>query len=273
MVAERLGNGAPQEALLAADGSPRLPHVAYDDDGYPNTDGEPLGQNLIQVERIHDAFGALRGWVRERLPGAFIGCDMFVYRRRGVIEGSVAPDVFVALGVGDDPPWDSYKLFEGRPVPSFVLEVLSGGTADKDLGDKRDAYAAMGVKEYFMLDPFRKRIPEGLSAERLHEGVYKSMCQVEGDRGYRSDALGLELHAAGDRLRFRDPATGEDLMDFDEHADAQLVAEARADTAEARADTAEARAVAEAEARRAAEAELARLKRLLAAGGTPEGAA
>ncbi len=129
MVAERLVNGAPEEALLAADGSPRLPHVAYDDDGYTHMDGGPLGQNLIQVERIHDVFGALRRWVRERLPDAFIGCDMFVYRRRGVIKGAVAPDVLVARHVGDDPPWTSYKLFEGRPAPSFVLEVLSGSTA------------------------------------------------------------------------------------------------------------------------------------------------
>ena len=135
-------------------------------------------------------------------------------------------------------------------MPSFVLEVLSGGTADKDLGDKRDAYAAMGVAEYFMFDPFRKRIAAGISAERLCNGAYKAMCPVEGGNGYRSDALGLEFHAEGHRLRIRDPATGEYLKDFDEQAEAELAAQARAEV--------------EAEARRAAEAEIARLKRLLA---------
>ncbi len=305
MVAERLVNGT----LLAADGSPQLPHVSYDEDGYPHSDGAPLGQNSTQVEEILSAFAALRRFVRERFPDAFTGCDMFMYPQRGSTK-SVAPDVFVAFGAGDHPRL-SYKLFEGEPVPSFVLEVLSGGTADKDLGAKRDAYAAMGVEEYFMFDPFGLRIARGIKAERLCKDEYKAMCPVA-DGVYRSDRLELEFRVEDGRLRMRDPATGDDLRDLDQETEARLAAEgraraeavarrtaekrARADaearhTAEerARADaearrvaeeraraeaearrTAEERTRAEAQARRVAEAEVARLRRLLRDGGAAE---
>ncbi len=260
-------NGAFEATLLAADGTPRLAHVAYDDDGYPHTDGEPLGQNSTQVDQIHYAFGALRRWVRQRFPDAFTGCDMFVYPQRGRLSESVAPDVFVALGAGDHRR-NSYKLFEGEPVPSFVLEVLSGGTADKDLGDKKCKYARMGVGEYFMFDPFGGEIAAGVAAYRLRKKKYQPMKPRPG--GYRSDVLKLEFSADGERLRLRDPATGEYLMDFDEQADARI-AEAKARRAEATARrAAETRAEAEAkarrteaEARRVAEAEVARLRRLL----------
>lgn len=254
-------NGAFEATLLAADGTPRLAHVAYDDDGYPHTDGEPLGQNSTQVDQIHYAFGALRRWVRQRFRDAFTGCDMFVYPQRAKLSESVAPDVFVALGAGDHRR-NSYKLFEGEPVPSFVLEVLSGGTADKDLGDKKRKYARMGVGEYFMFDPFGGDIAGGIAAYRLRKKKYQPMEPQPGG-GYRSDVLKLEFSADGERLRLRDPATGEYLMDFDEQADARIAEESARRAAETRAE-AEAKARrTEAEARRVAEAEAARLRRLL----------
>ena len=69
----------------------------------------------------------------------------------------------------------------------------------------------------------------------------------DGTLTLRSRTLGLELRAApGREMRFRDPATGCDLLSHDEEA------EARRTEVEARRAEAEARR-AEAEARRAAE--------------------
>ena len=229
-------------SLLAADGTPRLPHVAYDEDGYAFDDGEPLAQNDPQADQLFYAFPALKALVRERFPGAFAGCDMFVYPRRR--ESGLAPDIFVAFGAGDRDRRgrrrNSYKLFEGEPVPSFVMEVLSGTTADKDLGDKRDAYAEWGVAEYWMFDPFGKRIPGCISAERLGVCGYEPIEPLPGTSVYPSTVLGLEMRAEDDNLRIHDPQTGEDLRGLPEEIDARKAAQARADAAEKRAAEVEA---------------------------------
>ena len=38
-------------------------------------------------------------------------------------------------------------------VPDIVIEVLSPGTANKDLKDKKNVYEQYGVKEYYIVDP------------------------------------------------------------------------------------------------------------------------
>ena len=184
-------------ALLAADGTPRLPHVAYDDDGYAYNDGAPLAQNDAQAEQLYYAFPALKRFARGRFPGAYVASDMFVYPAPR--SGGRAPDIFVAFGAGQVDPKgrrrNSYKLFEGEPVPSFVLEVLSGTTADDDLGVKRDAYARWGVREYWMFDPLGEKIPRFISAERLEGGEYARIDPLPGTGVYRSDVLCLEFRA------------------------------------------------------------------------------
>ena len=249
-------NGASPTALLAADGSPRLPHVAYDGDGYPYSDGEPLGQNSPQIDQLFYAFPALRSLVRRRFPGAFVASDMFVYPRRRDLKASVAPDLFVAFDAGDY--WrDSYKLFEGEPVPAFVLEVLSGTTADNDLGPKRDKYAAMGVQEFWMFDPFAGRIPALVAGYVLRNGAYEPIEPLPRTAVYPSAVLGVELRAEGPNLRIRDSETGEDLTGYEEERTDRLAERERRIVAEQRAEAAEQRA-------ESAEAQVARLRSLLA---------
>ena len=215
----------PPERLRAADGSPRLSHVAYDDDGYPFADGAPMTQNTRQADELFYAFPALRAWLRARFPDAFAASDLLIYPKRANLRASVAPDVFVAFGAGDRPR-NSYKLFEGEPVPAFVLEVLSGTTADNDLGVKRDKYAAMGIEEYWIFDPFGRRIPGRVAGHRLAGGRYRAIRPAPGGRARRSRVLGLEFRAENGRLRIRDPATGEDLRGLDEEQAGRLAAEA-----------------------------------------------
>ena len=152
------------------DGSPRLPHVAYDDDGYPYADGAPLAQNSRQCDQIIYAFLALRALLRRRFPGAFAASDMLVYPQKGDLAASVAPDVFVAFGAGD-PCAQLLQAVGGRAgCRRSVLEVLSGTTSDNDLGPKRDAYARMGVRELWLFDPFAKRIAGHIAGFRLVDG-------------------------------------------------------------------------------------------------------
>ena len=223
----------------AADGTPRLPHVAYDDDGYPYSDGAPLAQNSPQADELFYAFPALRTLLRQRFPDAFAASDMLIYPRRGDLAASVAPDVFVAFGAGDHPR-DSYKLWEDEPVPAFVLEVLSGSTADNDLGDKRGKYAALGVAEFWVFDPTGQRIAGRVAGYRLRDRGYRPIDPIPGTRMYPSDVLGLEFRAENGRLRIHDPVTGEDLMGHAEEHAGRLQERAGRFAAEARAATAEA---------------------------------
>ena len=231
-------------SLLAADGTPRLPHVAYDEDGYAYNDGAPLAQNDNQADQLFYAFPALKAFVRRRFSGAYAASDMFIYPTRG--SSGRAPDIFIAFGASDRDARgrkrNSYKLFEGEPVPSFVMEVLSGTTADKDLGKKRDAYAEWGVAEYWMFDPFGKRIPGCISAEQLGACGYEPIEPLPGTSVYPSGVLGLEMRAEDGNLRIHDPEKGEDLRNLQE---------------------AEQRIAEEAAARKALEAEVAALRRAL----------
>ncbi len=54
-------------------------------------------------------------------------------------------------------------------VPDLVVEVLSESTMKNDLGKKKDAYEKNGVKEYWIIDQWSKRI----EVYHLIDGKYK----------------------------------------------------------------------------------------------------
>ena len=47
----------------------------------------------------------------------------------------------------------SYKLWEEPKAPDFVLEITSRSTRAEDQGRKREVYASLGVREYWLFDP------------------------------------------------------------------------------------------------------------------------
>jgi Uma2 family endonuclease len=74
-----------------------------------------------------------------------------VYHPRSVIrfEGSEAePDLMVRARLRD-----SEDDWEHAPVPLLVVEVLSPYTRRRDLMQKREFYLAVGVGEYWIVDP------------------------------------------------------------------------------------------------------------------------
>ena len=106
---------------------------------------------------IEDGFGGLRVRWRGR-PDVFVGADQFVYwdpdydQRTKSGNPPLSPDVYVAFGVANRHR-SSYVVWdEGKP-PDFVLEVASPSSRQRDENEKRDAYAKMGVPEYFPLRP------------------------------------------------------------------------------------------------------------------------
>ena len=81
----------------------------------------------------------------------------------------------------------------------------------------------MGVPEYWLFDPKGGQFPPGmprLQGFELVRGAYRPI-PSRMDRGVaviRSEALGLDVRREGKLLRFRDPATGEDIRHRAEEA-------------------------------------------------------
>ena len=151
------------------------------------------------------------------------------------------PDLLVAFDVDPDLYFRSngYIISEQGKPPDFVLEVASKSTAERDLGRKRDDYAAFGIPEYWRFDETGEWYGDRVAGERLVDGVYESIEveQVDGDtlQGH-SDVLDLDIRWHDGQLEWYDPATGRHIVTLDDERARADVERARADVAETRAD-------------------------------------
>ena len=197
----------------------------------------------------------------------------------------VAPDWYVSFNVDIEPILmeTAYKLWEIGKPPEWALEVASFSTFQRDVFEKPEIYAWIGIREYWMFDPTAGRLyGRPLRGYRLEDGEYEPIEIAENEHGLASGysevlrlrmcaleaASGIDMEDVQPgmmlepdynpaRLLFQNVETGlyipssRGLMAQVEREARE--AQARADTAEARADSAEARA-------ERAEAELARLR-------------
>lgn len=141
---------------------------------------------------------------------------------------SVSPDILVVRGVQKKKRRIYNIEVEGK-APELVVELTSLGTKKEDLGNKRFIYASLGVKEYFIFDPFGDAIRPALRGFRLENGDY---IPIVGTR-LKSEVLGLELRLEDGQLRLYDPKTGQRLYTRAEGHAARRVAEKKAAAAEA----------------------------------------
>ncbi|MYE53580.1 MAG: Uma2 family endonuclease, partial [Chloroflexi bacterium] len=116
------------------------------------------------------------------------------------IPGSViVPDGYIVFGVDTETIKmyrRSYRIDEWGKPPAFVLEVASESTAARDLGEKRELYARIGVAEYWRLDR-HGYYGEPLVGERLVDGEYVRFdlhTEASGDVWSRSEALGVDFY-------------------------------------------------------------------------------
>ena len=195
-----------------------------------------MAENDAQRNAIMYGISALTRHFKDRRD-VYVSGDLLIYYEEGNPRVSIAPDVFVVFGV-EKRERLNYKLWEEGRAPAFVLEVASPSTWREDVGRKRSVYARLGVREYWQYDPAGEHLPARLQGQRLTPSGYERQpvaTALDGTLTLRSETLGLELRAApGREMRFRDPATGDDLRSHDEEAEACLHAEARAAAAEAR---------------------------------------
>src|SRR5690606_19500692 len=93
------------------------------------------------------------------------------------------PDLLVILPTGSARATE--RLIEGPP--DLVIEVLSPGSAGRDLGEKSAIYERSGVAEYWIVDPVARRV-EVLVADSA------GFARLPADEAVQSRTLvGLEL--------------------------------------------------------------------------------
>jgi Uma2 family endonuclease len=246
---------------------PLRAYSAYDPMLYPDSDGQPMADNDQQYQTMVDTRFALQQKYRDQ--DAYVGANLLIYFQEGDPTKSIAPDVFVALGVPAGRRRTFLTWLEGQS-PNVVFEIASPRTWKADLSWKKGLYLGLGVQEYFLFDPGGEYFQPLLHGFQLEDGIYRSMELLAGDRGVmglRSAVLGVELWAQTNDdpampyvLRLWDLATNAWLPTPEGEARAREEAEMRAAASEARANS-EAQARQQAEARlREMEAELRRLR-------------
>ena len=153
--------------------------------------------------------------------------------------GLFAPDLFVSFNADQENyrRRNGYVISEQGKAPDFVLEIASCYTGDLDDTVKRNAYAALGITEYWRFDPTGEYNRALLAGDRLVNGHY---VPIEVDelvdgvlQGY-SAALDLNLRWEDGRLGWHDTTTGQHIATFESEREARITAEARIQELEAR---------------------------------------
>lgn len=158
---------------------------------------------------------------------------------RADMTGVLYPDLLVAFNVNPIAfeERNGYVISEQGKPPDFVLEIASRSTGRADTGEKRAAYADLGVAEYWRFDETGQHHRARLAGDRLLDGGYEPIEITEmpdGNLKGHSAVLGLELHWTDGFLGWHDPDTGEHIATFDSEREGRLAERAARFRAEAR---------------------------------------
>jgi len=236
---------------------------------YPETDGKPMAASDEHRRVLIGILRGLESFFRDT-PDVYVSGDILMYYVQGDPRRVVSPDVLVTFGIGRKARRTYQVWVEGKP-PDFVMELSSKSTYQRDLTEKLDLYAGLGVSEYFLADIEGLYLPSPLMGFRLVAGQYQAV-SPSASGSIHASSLGLDVHCVDGDLQFYDPVKGEWLQLPEvvaetraEEATARAEAESRARAeATVRAQAAESRARQEAMARAEAESENARLRAELA---------
>ena len=197
---------------------------------YPETDGVPLPDGEFQYPLFHTVVMPLRHHFRKR-PNTRVNGNTFIYYEEGNPSRWISPDCYVAFDVDVSliEYHNTYRVWALGKPPDFIMEIGSKSTALRDMREKRDLYAKLGVGEYWRYDATDDSAfyGEPLIGEQLVEGAYKrlpSSPMPDGIWGH-SPTLGLDLHWDAGRLWFYDSETGARLLSYDDQAEALEEAE------------------------------------------------
>jgi Uma2 family endonuclease len=224
---------------------------------YPESDGMPLGETDLHRDWMVRILDILR--FRYRGQRVYLASNLLVYYEEGEPARVVVPDDFVVKDC-DPGRRRTFKIWEEGRVPNVAFEVTSRSSRWQDQVYKPQAYAEIGIQEYFLYDPTGDYLNPPLKGYRLAGTTYQPIAP-DATGGLYSEQLDVVLRLEGGDLTMRDGQTGEVLVSEAEAADARAEA-AKAQTQAALAEVQAARAAAEAAKARTTEleAELERLR-------------
>ena len=211
-------------------GAPRKPPARQSPapSEYAESDGRPMAETPVHWRATVDATDPLHEFFRAR-DDVYVGSNMMMYYREGDPTRSVAPDVWVALGVPKLPERRTWLIWQEGKGPDFVLEITSKGTRREDEGKKKKLYERLGVQEYWQFDPTGDYLEPRLKGRELgSDGTYRNLV-LEGRNGFlcHSSLLGLELRLEENRLVYFDPVRNDRMLNYSEERRARQSAEAR----------------------------------------------
>ncbi len=187
------------------------------DPRYPDSDGRFMGDT--------DFHSVALIWLREALEDYFAGQPVYIasnliyYYKEGDPHSRKDPDVLVAKGVGTH--WRrSYRIWEEQVIPCTLFEIASKRTWRVDVGEKRQLYARLGVKEYFVFDPEGRYLNPVLQGFRTRKHQPIPM-KPRADGGLGSRELGLRMVPEGAMLRLIDPRAGQRILTRSERSEQQ----------------------------------------------------
>ncbi len=111
----------------------------------------------------------------------------------------------------------------------MIFEITSESTRYEDMVNKKELYASLNVKEYFLFDPLGEYLKERFLGFRL--GKNRMYVPIPSDRKGRifSRELGAYLKPENDLLRVIDPDTD---MPVPDHKEAMMTADSERKKAE-----------------------------------------
>jgi Uma2 family endonuclease len=180
---------------------------AIDPAVYPSSDGEPMGETTAHVKAITDLYTVLQAHFAAA-PDVFIAANLILYYHEGNPNARKSPDVMVVKGLDKQDRRSFFTWIEKR-VPCTIFEFMSEKTWEEDLIRKKLVYAGLGVKEYFLYDPYGEYLPDQLMGFKLKAGQYAQMKLKNG--GLTSTELRLRLAADGYYIRLTDTRTQQPL--------------------------------------------------------------
>ena len=200
---------------------------------YPESDGAPMGETGFHVRTNMHLYGALDHFFHNQ-DDVYVAADMFMYYEKGNPHACKAPDLMVIKGVDKDER-RTFKIWEENAAPCFIIEITSKSTMLEDLMTKSKVYASLGVREYFMFDPLREYLEEGLVGFQLADNEYV-LIPYNKEGCLFSEELGVIFRPQNEGLRVVDPKTGVPIPSL---VEAVIIAEKAVNRAEEEAKRAE----------------------------------
>jgi Uma2 family endonuclease len=159
---------------------------------YPDDDGLPMSDNMLQFQWIVTLQGNLDDLFREN-PRVLVAGNLLWYAVEGQPAVCRAPGAMVVFGRPKAYRSSYLQWKESGVAPQVVFEVLSPSNDRAELDRKFAFYDAYGVEEYYLYDP------DGIemSGWRRQQGRLLPILQMD---GWVSPLLGIRFDLSGDEL-------------------------------------------------------------------------